>query len=160
MSRKDFDMERFCRLNSKKPTARERWVAFHRLFRLASGHGAHHDIAAGECFRVLFGSWRAIQMLEDSPADPIPLHKVPKCLRSLIIKGRIRDRLYGDHPEWRERDQEVVAKLRDQGVEATPEEVNTVRRKVLRIAREKAIEHGIDLPADDNEVLRIIKGVN
>src|SRR5580692_10649108 len=65
-----WDIERMCRLNGKKPTARERWTAFYRLWRMAHGnHGAEADIYASDCFRILFVDWSGIRLIESHVDD-------------------------------------------------------------------------------------------
>ena len=40
MSAEHFDLERICRLKGMAPTARDRWTAFYRLWRLVRNHCA------------------------------------------------------------------------------------------------------------------------
>lgn len=154
--------ERLCYLNGAKPTPRERWKAFHRLFRLSQGHGPDQDMAAGECFRILYGSWRAILLLDDygpgPDAWPMNSTRYPIFLRKRLLENAKRKRLYGNHPEWKERDKVVARHVRDKhGMEVTPTEVAEVRRKVINLARAKAAELDFTLPKDDEEVLRLLK---
>lgn len=135
-----------------KPTAREKWAAFHRLWRIANraakeSYFIEHDM--NECFWAL-GYYRYEKLMrsrEDGP--PIPLHKVPSVLRRHVMKSRVNERMYGKHPDWKERDQQLIRAMRDKGIETTPEEVHSVRMKLLGIFRQSAIELGIDMPADD-----------
>ena len=154
----EFD-ERLCRLNGKQPNARDRWRAFHRLWRIAHGHGAFQDIEAGICFRVMFRDWRAVRLMESEKSDGyVNNSRVPKFLRERLLRHRIRKRLHGNHLEWDERDRKVARTLREQqGIEVTPIEVAEVRRKVINIARAKAAELGLEMPADDAELLQMLK---
>lgn len=60
---KDFDIERQCRIDGKQPTARERWTAFYRLWRLAC---RSDNIEASDCLRVLMSDWSLLWLVEAS----------------------------------------------------------------------------------------------
>lgn len=157
MPRKEFDTERLCRLNGKSPTAREKWRAFHRLYRLAHGRGGYQDLAAAECFRVLYSDWRPVQLLEGGTNDGrVNTARVPVVIRKRLLAHRRKQWLYGGNRELVERDKAVAATLRAEGKEITPLEVAVVRKNVVRIAREKAAAVGVVLPADDAAVLRMM----
>ena len=157
MSKKHITTERLCRLNGEKPTARDRWLAFYRLYRLSMGHGAFQDMAAVDAFRTLFRDWRFIRLLESEERSPSRAH-VPRFLRRRLLDMDRRRRLHGDHPEWAERDKAVANHVHNEhGMEVTPDEVAAVRRKIITIARQKAAEQGIAVPADDEELLRLLK---
>ena len=157
MSRKGFDIERMCRLNGKKPTVRERWTAFYRLWRLAHGHGACQDMDASDCFRVLFPT-PMIHVLDHESEGTLSRVHCPMFLRRRILESERRRRLYGNHPEWSERDKRVAAKVREEdGMEVTPDEVANVRNKVIRLIRDRALTEGIALPHDDDELLLWMK---
>jgi hypothetical protein len=81
----------------------------------------------------------------------------PKFLRRQLLETEKRRRLYGDHPEWRERDKLVASMVREDGIEVTPTEVAEVRQKVIRLARAKGLEMGFPLPDDDDELLLLLK---
>lgn len=151
--------EQLCRLNGQQPTARQKWVAFYRLWRIALGHGGWQDMDAGQCFRVLFGSWRMILLLDSQESDGlVDRSRLPKCIRKQLLENIKRRRLYAGHYEWMERDKVVANQCRNiHGIEVTPEEVAEVRRKVIQTARRVAAEQDVKLPADDDEVLRILK---
>ena len=155
----DFDERRLCRLDGLRPTARERWRAFYRLWRIAHGHGVHRDIDAGTCFRVLFNDWRFIRLIDGSESDGlVDRSRVPTFLRKRLLESHRKQRLYAGHYEWMERDKEVSRLVRDRdGIEVTPTEVAEVRRKLIQMARSKAAELDIRLPADDEGVLRLLK---
>ena len=160
MARDDPEFEqRLCRLNGKKPTARDIWRAFHRLWRIARGHGPFHDMEADLCFRVLFRNWGFIRLMDGPESDGyVNNSRIPKFLRERMLRDRKRRRLYGDHPEWRERDKQVARHVRERhGMEVTPEEVAETRRKVIELARAKAAEMDIKLPKDDEALLRLLK---
>ena len=147
-----FDTERLCRLNGKKPSARDRWIAFHRLWRLSHGHGATHDMDASDCFRVLFSSWQGIRLLDHH--TPI-LSRVgwPVFLRKRFLDMDKRRRLGLDNNL--EHFQKVCRKLRNEkGMEVTPMEVAEVRHKLIKLVREKAFQDGISIPTDDDELFQ------
>lgn len=159
MPRRDHDFEdRMLRIDGKKPTARDKWRAFSRLWRLANGHGAYQDIAAGEAIRVLFPNWRMVRLLDDDTGDGlVDRSHIPKFLRKRMIEHIRRKRLYGGHPEWRERAKVVARLVREKlGREVTPDQVAEVRLRVIGIIRRTASERGVDLPADDEAVLRLV----
>jgi hypothetical protein len=153
---KDVPYERLCRVDGQKPTARERWTAFHRLWRIAHGRGVWHDMEAGMCFRVLFGGWRSIHLLDGHESDGlVDRSHIPTFLRKTLLEGHRRQRLYAGHYEWRDRDKTVANKVRDEhGIEVTPLEVAEVRYKLLRAVRARAAEDDVKLPADDEDLLR------
>ena len=153
----EFD-ERLCRLKGKQPNARDRWRAFHRLWRIAHGHGAFQDIEAGICFRVMYRDWRAIHLMESPGRDGyVDNSRVPKILRERLLRHRKRKRLHGNHYEWAERDRKVAHLVRERhGMEVTPEQVAETRRRVIQIARAKAAELNLDVPADDDALLRML----
>ena len=154
----DFD-RRLCRLDGLKPTARDKWRAFHRLWRLAHGRGPYQDIDAGICLRVLFGGWRAIQLLDGSESDGlVDRSHVPKFIRRQLLESHRRRRLYAGHYEWMERDKAVANTVREaHGIEVTPMEVAEARWKVIRLARDTAAVMDFKLPADDQAVLDLLK---
>lgn len=154
-----FNLERMLRWNGKKPTPRERWKALYRLYRIAhkidEDRNAHD---ASDCLRVLgFNSWIAGLSDARSEAEAYPRSAIPLFLRKRVLDMAIRKRLYGKHPEWEERDKKVAAHLRNTGMEVTPREVGEVRQKLLRVARDKAVECGFDLPNDDEKILKLLK---
>ena len=153
----DFDTERLCRLNGKQPTMRDRWTAFYRLYRISQGIGAWQDIAAGDCFRVLFNNWSWIRLVDDEVPTLSRVHW-PTFLRRQIIKMERDRRLYGNHKEeWKKRDKWVANKCHNEGTEVTPDEVAVVRRKIIDLARAKGQEMGMRLPKDDDDLLRLLK---
>lgn len=156
---KRFDDARLCRLDGQQPTMREKWIAFHRLWRIAHGHGAVQDMDVGMCFRVLFGGWRAIRLMDTDHTDGlVDRSHIPKFLRKQLLEIKRRQRLYAGHYEWMERDKVVANQCRDKhGIEVTPDEVAEVRRKVINLARARAAEMNVQLPKDDEEVLKILK---
>lgn len=153
---RDVPEERLCRLNGKKPTARERWTAFHRLWRIAHGRGAWQDMEAGMCFRVLTGNWRFIYLLDGRESDGLTDRShIPKFLRRSLLENHRRQRLYAGHYEWRDRDKTTARRVRDrEGIEVTPLEVAEVRYKLLRSIRARAAEEDLRLPEDDDDLLR------
>lgn len=154
---KDFD-RRLCRLDGLKPTARDRWTAFYRLWRIAQGHGAHQDMAADLCFRVLLSDWRWIRLLDGRESDGlVDRSRVPMFLRKKLLDIHRKQRLYAGHYEWQERDKKVAHLVREQhGLEVTPTEVAETRRKVIQLARAKAAEMDYAIPDDDEELLKLL----
>jgi len=156
-----FDIERMCRLNGKKPTVREWWTAWYRLWRIShKTANLYIDGEATDCFRVLFPG-TAFRHLVESLGDPLKA-RYPVFLRKRLLETARKERLYGkfwgEWAEWQERDKRVAMVLRQQqGIEVTPIEVAEVRRKVLNMARAKAAEIGLDLPEDDADVLDMLK---
>lgn len=161
----EFNVERMCRLNGKKPNARDKWVAFHRLWRLShrKGDSCWLDGNATDCFRVLWADWRPRMLLDDDREDPlITRRSMPLFLRKRFLELDRKRRLYGEcmaeWGRWQERDRRVAAKVRnEQGIEVTPAEVAETRRKVINLARRKAAERGLDLPEDDEELLDLLR---
>lgn len=155
MSKKDFDEIRMLRLNGQRPTARERWKAFHRLYRITRGLGV--DETAGDCFHVLLpsGRWVALVHAEECLSSRVGW---PPFLRRRVLAADRRRRLFGPGYRWLDGCTATAAKLRSQGIEATPEQVAEVRLKILRIAREKAYAAGFVPPADDDELFRLLCG--
>ena len=159
MGKRDDFEERLLRLNGKRPTARDRWRAFSRLWRLAHRHGVYQDMAATECFQVLYADWRYVWLLDEERGDGlVDRSHIPTFLRKRLLAHHKKQRLYAGHYEWVERDKKVANLCRDvHGIEVTPTEVAEVRRKVINLARSKAVTLGVRLPADDEDVLRLLK---
>lgn len=162
MSKNDPDFfKRMCRIDGMKPTARDRWKAIHRLWRLACGRDPECDLAAEDCFRVLISDWRWIHLLGEGGAKtggPVNRSIYPTALRKRLLDMDRRRRLYGNRQvEWQARDKAVAHKLREEGREVLPSEVAEVRRKVINIAKRVAAENDCPLPDDDEEILEIIR---
>lgn len=155
-SKKD---KEFARMLERKPTARDKWRAFYRLWRIAHGHGHKQDEAAEDCYHVLFPNWRPIRLLkEETSGSLIDTSRMPKFLRWKFLEHHRRKRLYGNYYQtWREQDKRTVAKLREKGIEITPDEVAETRRKVIQMARAEGMKSGISLPKDDEDLLRLLK---
>ena len=147
-----WNTERMCRLNGQQPTVREKWTAFYRLYRISQGHGAYSDMDASDCFRILFADWRPLHLIEANESL-VSRNHAPVFLRKMLLKADRRKRLYGGNHEWEERDKVVASKLRDDGVEVTPEEVAEVRYRLIRSIRNKAAADDVRLPEDDAEML-------
>lgn len=152
----NFDEERMCRLNGKKPTMRECWTAFYRLYRLSHGHGANQDMEATDCMRILWKNWSWFRLIETN-VPSVSRVGWPVFLRRRFLKMDERRRLHGQYLEWLERDQSVSRQMCAEGTEMTPLEVARVRVKTLKMVREKAAEIGCDLPMDDEDLLRWLK---
>ena len=159
-----FDTERMCRLNGKKPTARDRWTAFYRLWRLShrKTDSCYLDAEATDCFRILFADWRPRYLIESLGDTLCSRHKYPTFLRKSLLETARKERLYGEFwgewEKWQERDKFVAMKVRqEQGIEVLPVEVAEVRRKFINMARAKAAEIGLEVPDDDAELLNFLR---
>jgi hypothetical protein len=152
MGRHTFDEARMCRVDGQKPTAREKWLAFHRLYRLSLGRGVHQDMAAIDCFRVLWANWSMLRLCEAEENSPSRT-ELPAFLRRRLLESDRRRRLHGRHWEFLERDQAVARQLCESGQETTPAEVAAVRCKMIRHVRQKAAELGVTVPADDGDLI-------
>jgi hypothetical protein len=150
VNRKKFDELRMCRVDGQRPTARERWIAFHRLWRLAQGHGAWQDMAAVDCFRVIFTNWDGIRLL-NSNEDTLSRVSTPSFLRRELLKHDKRKRL--GYPDT-EQMQSIARQLHEQGTEMTPDDVAEVRQKVIRKFRDHALRNDIPVPADDDALMK------
>ena len=159
MSRHSFDEERLCRINGKKPTAREQWWAFYRLWRITQKAGMWQSQEAVTCFRVFFQNWGFISCADDGDAtnvrDGIDMAGVPKFLRYKFLDHRRKKRLYGKHYERMGQAKMVARKVREEhGIEVTPEECAAVRLKLIKHIRERALADGVTVPQDDDDLMR------
>lgn len=60
-----FDTLRMCRVDGAQPTTRERWTAFHRLWRIAERSSPpFHGFE--DCFRVLMHDWKWIILMNET----------------------------------------------------------------------------------------------
>lgn len=162
MSKHGFDIGRMCRLNGQSPTARERWYAFWRLYRVACHNkDPRTEGDLRDCFRVLFLGNRTYAKWVRLTGECVPAvgdrKHLPLFLRKRFLEMDRRKRLYGEHYEWMERDKKVAAQMRrEDGIEVTPDEVAEVRRKTINLVRRKAAEFGVKVPTDDADLLRWI----
>jgi hypothetical protein len=155
--KKEISVERQCHLDGQKPTLRDKWLAFHRLYRLARRGNPYQAMAAVDCLRTMQKDWSWIRLLEQEVGQLSRVHW-PKFLRRRFLDTERRRRLHGNHPEWRERDKIVANMVREQhGMEVTPDEVAAVRRKLITVARQKAAEVGFAVPSDDEKLLKMLK---
>lgn len=149
------------RLDGQRPTAREMWTAFYRLWRIAHGHGAEQDIAAGWCFRVLFPDWKFIFLIDHNDTDGLTNRShIPTFLRKQLLANHRKQRLYGGgNYDWIERDKATANKIREkEGIEVTPLEVAEVRWKLMQKAKAAAAECGVPAPRDYDELFAMLKG--
>ena len=158
MNKKEAAFDRMCRIDGKQPTTRDRWKAFHRLYRLADGHGGYQDCALKEAVMTLF-PWSRTHALDAPETDGlVDRNHIPMFLRKTLLDHARRRRLrkYGGTPE---RDKAVARMVREQhGIEATPEQVAEVRYKVMTLARDVADQCGLPRPEHIDEVTAIING--
>jgi hypothetical protein len=153
----EFDEERMCRVNGQEPTMRDRWKAFYRLWRMSHRISHWHEMAAGDCIRILFEDWDWLRLV-DSYEPPTSRVGWPVFLRKRFLEMDKNERLYNGNYHWKDRDKAVARDLRNsRGMEVTPTEVAEVRRKVLNIAKAKAAEVGLELPDDEDAILRMLK---
>lgn len=140
-----------------RPTLRERWVAFHRLFRItkAGANGYRNDDANACLYILAAGTGWVSLMNEDCHANG--RGDYPPVIRRRLLEGEKRRRLFGPGYRWLDECRAVAQHLRGEGVEVTPEEVAEIRHKIVRIAREKAVKQGFVLPADPDDVLRMLR---
>jgi hypothetical protein len=150
MDKLDAAIER--RIDGKRPTARQKWIAFHRLYRIATNTDGYREHAALDCFRVLLPCWDHVNLMEADERS-VSRVKFPVCIRRQLLATERRRRIHGPRYEWLEADRRVANRLRQEGREMTPEEVGETRQAAIRAIREKAAEHKIPLPADDRELL-------
>lgn len=156
---KDFDDARLCRINGQQPTARERWVAFWRLWRISQKNGKGTvGLDAHECFQVILGDsdkYCAFIYLAGCSNDPLQLrHCYPKSLRQKLLESAKFNRLYGGRKrEWLERDKEVARTIvQTEGIEVTPEQVGEIRWKMLNGVRRRCWEAGLPCWEDDYDL--------
>lgn len=158
MSRRDDDFDlRVFRVGGRQPTARDKWRALYRLWRIARGRGMWQDMAVDLCFRVLFPN-RVLSLLDAPPDSLAGRSRLPKFLRRRLLDYYRRRRLYGNHPEWAAQDKVVAQRCAAEGLEVTPTEVAEARWKVIQIVRDQAAKTGECLPADDADLLRQLWG--
>lgn len=154
-----FNQDRALRYRGQKPTARERWGAFYRIYRLA--RKCSLDPQAILCLDVL-GLGKMVQIVE-CRADWLKNNNIiPLEARKLGLQARKRRRIYGEHMEkwdfWYPKDQEIARRLSsEQGVEMTPEEVGDVRVQGFSSLRRMARERCIVLPEDDMDLHEVLK---
>jgi hypothetical protein len=153
VGKKSFDERRMLRLDGQKPTRRELWTAFYRLYRIAMGRGAYQDMAAEECFHVLMSGGRMIALVGAAKSS-VSRVTYPTVVRRQLLKSERKRRLHGRFWEWLDTDKRVARQLCERGLETTPIEVAEVRSKVIRMIREKAAAENIRVPADDRELIR------
>jgi len=160
----EFDIDRMCRLNGQKPTARDCWVAFYRLYRVGVREEETHQgmlMADGalNCLRVLFGDNRFLRLCRAKEEKLGRVRRWPAFLLRRRLEIERRERLYNGNWHWQERDKVVAARCHAQGLEVTPDQVAEVRRKVLNSARRVALARGIRLPENEDDILHLLNGV-
>ena len=150
-------------LGETAPTARHRWVAFYRLWRMAESLGPEHGHAAQLAFYILdAGQISAWVHLVMSHGDTLGLWRhLPLAMRRERLAWQKKERLYGRghyarRERWQAQEKDIAKYLADQGVEVTPEQVAEVRRKLIELARNVLMMRGVTPPRDDAELLRIM----
>jgi hypothetical protein len=90
---------RVCRWEGRKPNARDRWKAFHRLYRLAHGRGGDLGSIMGEndadeCFMVLLSGEGSRFYHLVKGFDSLELNNVlPKEIRKSMVKRQREKRM-------------------------------------------------------------------
>lgn len=163
MNKKRDREDRMLGINGQRPTARDRWGAFWRLYRLCLRQYGDNSSNAFDALRMLgFGGWIADVRLGGAGPGLVNQRHVPLFLRRRLLDMARRRRLYGNWcREWedlRPLDQRAARHLAAQGVEMTPDEVAEVRAKFVRHVRSKAATLGLPLPESDYELLQVVKG--
>jgi hypothetical protein len=68
------------------PTTRERWKAFHRLWRIMLGRKSYWvELGASECFRVMMYDWRWIRLVEADGDELATLRQLPREVRWYMV---------------------------------------------------------------------------
>ena len=152
---------RMLRLNGEQPTARDKWQAFYRIYRLAKRSEDSHNLMGGalDCLFVFgMGSWiRTVSELEHNGVDR---GHWPKFLRKRMLESERRRRIYanGDYDELLRMDTRcAVRTANEHGIEMTPEEVGSVRARLCSLMRAKAAEIDLRVPAGDADLIRFFR---
>jgi hypothetical protein len=123
-------------VGAKRATKRDKWNAFHRLFRLATKQSYYHEFGAVESFWILFPyCWVA---LLENDTKTIGRSHMPKFIRRQLVERDRVERLYERDHKTRQQCQRAARLLAGQGIECTPDEVAEVRYKVLKMIRERS----------------------
>ncbi len=162
---KDYEW-RALRLEGSEPTARDCWISFYRLWRMAAGRqqGAksiYKELATQTAFYCLGGrdvsQW--VQLMGKEENNFKNHNLLPKFLRRQILDQERRARIKGTiiQAKWQIRNQRVAAKVREEkGMEVTPDAVGEVRAKIINHIRSKAREMNVQVPKDDENLIRWI----
>ena len=146
-----------CRLNGQKPNARDRWQAFHRLWRIATRRATAYEYEAiVDSFRVLYRDWCFIRLVEANESSPSRV-AYPTCIRRRLLETERKRRLnlYQFPVEY---NQKVARTIREKdGIEMTPDQVAETRQKAFARIREVAEKRGIDVPDDDLELVELMR---
>src|SRR5438552_1197138 len=98
------DIDQYCRIEGKRPSKRQQWTAFYRLYRLAlrgaqaGGVGVGSDNPTdnvGEVFRVLQPDWSALWLVE-ADAELPARSRLPKLIRQRMVERERAKRLSGE----------------------------------------------------------------
>lgn len=161
MTKRELEREgRMLGINGQSPTTRDKWLAFHRLWRLAVNKAnMFQEQAIVECFWTLFPRTRWTSLLNaDSTDGLVDRSHMPLELRKSLLEHARRRRLYGGQPGLKELDQRVsVGMANVHGIEMTPLEVAETRYQVCSLLRTMVAEQGEQLPAHDGELLAAIR---
>ena len=88
------ESNRYMRLDGERPTPRDRWLAFYRLWRIAHRHKKAADYSgdAEMCFKWLFGWTRWVKLLSGGD-DPLKVQRMmPVFLRRERVERARRKR--------------------------------------------------------------------
>ena len=137
---------------TSRATTRDKWNAFHRLYRLATKQTCYHEMGAVETLCILF-PYRWVSLMEKD-ANTFGRSGMPKFIRRQLLEGDRKKRLYDWNHRTKQECQNTARKLAERGVECTPDEVAEVRYKVLKMIRERA---AFPLPASDQQLMDNIR---
>lgn len=72
----------------KRPTARQRWAAFYRLWRIASrGRSGQEQLMMESCLKVLMHNWKWVQLVTSGGDRLAKRNKAPVFLRRLLAEN-------------------------------------------------------------------------
>jgi hypothetical protein len=154
----DHFTKRMLRLDGNKPTARDRWRAFYRIYRLVKRSEDSHNLMGGAKNALIvldrrFGRWIAIMESNDRTDSS----SWPTFLRKIMLESERRRRIYanGDYDKLIAMDKQCAVRLRNkEGIEMTPEEVGSHRARLCSIMRAKAAEMDLRVPDDDTDLIQ------
>ncbi len=139
-----------------KRSVRDQWYAFYSIYRACmkfTNGDIYVENGLKDALCVLFARYAGLSVVLNQ-RDPEIRKDYPIFLRKRLHEMDVRKRLRYPKVEWLEK---ITDKLADQGILSTPSEVAETRAKIIKLMREKGAEKGIDLPADDEEMLGLLR---
>jgi len=169
------ELDRYIGRNGQKPTQKDKWKAFWRLWRIckraSDKSNPFMSIAAETSFGwLLDDEWDWVR-LASSPSDrlSLPLNNVPIVIRKLWLKHDKKKRKreqeakiakrYGIILDY-QRDKLVASAVRENGIEITPDQVSKIRSQVCEKIRNKLIDIGWnenDIPISDEGIILLLR---